>query len=75
MTDRWYVYPRVIPWCVHTPSKAETFTVEGYNSNVRHYLARMGRKTKCYSKSELMLHASLKLFMAKWNGTLDSILN
>jgi insertion element IS1 protein InsB len=75
MTDYWNAYPRVIPWSVHTASKAETFTVEGYNSVVRHFLARMRRKTKCYSKSEIMLHASLKLLMADWNGTLESILN
>jgi insertion element IS1 protein InsB len=74
MTDHWNAYPRVIPWSVHTASKAQTYTVEGYNSNVRHFLARMRRKTKCYSKSEMMLNYSLRLWMAKWNGTL-SILN
>ncbi|MRM96885.1 IS1 family transposase, partial [Riemerella anatipestifer] len=36
----------------HVTSKAETFTVEGYNSRIRHYLARFKRKTKCYSKSK-----------------------
>jgi IS1 family transposase len=28
-------------------TKAETFTVEGYNSLFRHILARMRRKSKC----------------------------
>jgi hypothetical protein len=31
----------------HIQSKAETYTVEGYNSRVRHYLARFKRKGKC----------------------------
>jgi insertion element IS1 protein InsB len=72
MTDHWGAYRSIIPWNMyHKASKAETFTVEGYNSNVRHFLARMRRKTKCYSKSEIMLNYSLKLLMAKWNGTLQ----
>ncbi|MCP3658887.1 MAG: IS1 family transposase, partial [Bacteroidetes bacterium] len=40
----------------------------------RHFLARMRRKTKCYSKSTEMLEYSIKLLMAKWNGEI-SILN
>jgi insertion element IS1 protein InsB len=41
----------LIPVDIHVQSKAETFTVEGYNSLVRHFLARFARRTKCYSKS------------------------
>ena len=40
----------MIPKEIHIQSKAETYTVEGYNSLFRHFLARMRRKTKCYSK-------------------------
>ncbi len=36
-------------------SKSETCLVESYNSVLRYYLARLHRKTKCYSKSVLML--------------------
>ncbi|MCG8206814.1 IS1 family transposase, partial [Tenacibaculum finnmarkense] len=39
----------IIPKDKHVQSKAETFTVEGYNSLFRHFLARMRRKSKCYS--------------------------
>ncbi|MGB3758625.1 MAG: IS1 family transposase, partial [Rivularia sp. (in: cyanobacteria)] len=35
--------------------------VEGENSRLRHYLARLHRKTFCYSKSEEMLKFSIKL--------------
>jgi insertion element IS1 protein InsB len=54
----------------YTQSKAETFTVEGYNSLFRHFLARLRRKSKCYSKSLDMLRYSVVMLMAKWNGSL-----
>ncbi|MCL2597778.1 MAG: IS1 family transposase, partial [Paludibacter sp.] len=51
-------------------TKAETYTVEGYNSRIRHYLARFKRKTKCYSKSQQMMEASLNLLLLKLNDEL-----
>ena len=42
-------------------NKGRKFTVEGYNSRIRHYLAIFKRKTKCCSKSEEMIDISLKL--------------
>ena len=54
----------------HVQTKAETYTVEGYNSILRHFLARLKRKTKCYSKSVQMLIYSLKLLMLKRNKQL-----
>ena len=55
--------------------KAETYTVEGYNRLFRHFLARLRRKSKCYSKSKEMLKYSVMLLMLKWNGQLEAILN
>ena len=75
MSDYWKPYEAFIPEALHTQSKAETYTVEGYNSLFRHFLARLRRKSKCYSKSQSMLQYSVMLFMHKWNGTLESILN
>ncbi|WP_454064725.1 IS1 family transposase [Candidatus Nitrospira salsa] len=74
MTDYWEPYEHFLPPTKHVQSKAETFTVEGYNSLFRHFLARFRRKTKCYSKSETMLRYSVHLVMAKWNGELKDIL-
>ena len=51
-------------------SKVETFTVEGYNSILRHFLAKLRRKSKCYSKTKHMLIHSLKLLMFKRNNNL-----
>jgi len=73
-TDYWKAYETFIPQEKHIRSKAETFTVEGYNSLFRHFLARLKRKSKCYSKSETMLRYSVMLLMAKRNGKLESIL-
>ena len=75
MTDYWEPYEHFVPAGKHMQSKAETFTVEGYNSLFRHFLARLRRKTKCYSKSETMLKYSVMLLMAKWNGELEYLLN
>jgi IS1 family transposase len=37
--------------------------VEGENTRLRHYLARLHRKTLCYSKSKEMLAHSVKLLI------------
>ncbi|MPW69782.1 IS1 family transposase, partial [Moraxella catarrhalis] len=44
--------------------------IEGYNSLIRHFIARFTRKSKCYSKSEKMIENTLNLLFAKWNGGL-----
>ena len=73
MTDYWQPYQLFLPPESHTQSKAETFTVEGYNSLFRHFLARLRRKSKCYSKSMKMLLYSVILLMLKRNGNLRAI--
>ncbi|WP_440581557.1 IS1 family transposase, partial [Tannerella forsythia] len=69
-SDYWKPYESIIPKEKHIQSKAETFTVEGYNSLFRHFLARMRRKTKCYSKKMEMLKLSILLLMHHRNGSL-----
>jgi len=71
MTDFWRPYEIEIPPEKHVQTKAETYTVEGYNSIIRHFLARFRRKTKCYSKSIEMVHLSLLLLFNKWNTKLN----
>ena len=66
-TDYWEAYNDFIPREKHITSKKETFTIEGYNSLFRHFLARFHRKTKCYSKSDKMIEITLKLFIYKIN--------
>ena len=71
MTDYWKAYAEFLPAEKHIQSKKETFTVEGYNSLFRHFLARLRRRTKCYTKSKEVLEYSLKLLMLKRNNQLS----
>jgi len=70
-SDYWKSYKEFIFSKKHLQTKAETFTVEGYNSRIRHYLARFKRKTKCYSKSDYMIEISLNLLMIKLNNKIN----
>jgi insertion element IS1 protein InsB len=45
----------------HKIGKKYTISIEQNNSNVRHYLARMTRRTKVVSKSAEMVDLSLRL--------------
>ena len=45
-------------------SKTGMSRVEGENSRLRHYLARLHRKTLCYSKSvDMLLYKSVRLLI------------
>lgn len=61
ITDGYKVYPNFIPDGDQIISKIYMTRVEGENSRLRHYLARLHRKTFCYSKSDEMLFLSIKL--------------
>ena len=82
-TDNWEVYREVIPAEKLTQGKKYTIGIEQNNSNVRHYLARMTRRTKVVSKSIEMLNISLLItcYLNEYNGynyfqnTLISIFN
>lgn len=70
MTDYWKAYGDFIPEGKHIKSKKETFTVEGFNSLFRHFLARLRRRTKCYTKSKMMLIYSVVLLIQFLNKDL-----
>lgn len=63
VTDGYKVYPMFVNQCDHIVSKTYMTRVEGENTRLRHYLARLHRKTLCYSKSEEMLKYSLRLLL------------
>ncbi|MDR3232778.1 MAG: IS1 family transposase, partial [Planctomycetaceae bacterium] len=66
-SDYWRSYEEFVPPEKHWQTKAETYTVEGYNARIRHYLARFQRKTKCYSKAEYRIEYSINLLLQKPN--------
>jgi IS1 family transposase len=63
VTDGWSVYPGFIPDGDQIVSKTYMTRVEGENTRLRHYLARLHRKTLCYSKSVEMLGHSIRLLI------------
>lgn len=63
VTDGWPVYPVFIPDLDHIVSKTYMTRVEGENTRLRHYLARLHRRTLCYSKSVEMLGYSIRLLI------------
>jgi IS1 family transposase len=54
---------------IHTPmpDKTETYRVEGDNAELRHYLARLARKSRCFSRCIHALRRTVKLFVHLWN--------
>ena len=54
---------------IHTPmpDKSETYRVEGMNTELRHYLARLARKSRCFSRCIDALRRAVKLFVFSWN--------
>ncbi len=57
------------------PNKKETYRqakrsfrrVEGDNAALRHYLARLARKSRCFSRREEALSRAVDLFVMAWN--------
>jgi insertion element IS1 protein InsB len=61
-TDDWNAFSAVIPPERHRVGWKHTTAIEQNNSNTRHYLGRMTRRTKVVSHSEEMLERMLKLW-------------
>jgi len=68
--DYWKSHKEFLPTSKHLQTKAETYTIEEYNSRIRHYLARFKRKGKCYNKAEYMIAISLNFLFLKLNNEL-----
>ncbi|MBQ6854941.1 MAG: IS1 family transposase, partial [Alphaproteobacteria bacterium] len=69
-SDYWKPY-EWLPENKHLWGKAHTYTVERTNRRIRHYLARLVRKTYCFSKSIHMLDDSILLF--RYKNSINSI--
>ncbi len=50
------------------PGKSQTYSVEAVNAELRHYLARLHRRTRCFSKCLLALRGAVRLFVHVWNA-------
>lgn len=47
--------------------KSQTYSVEADNAELRHYLARLARRSRCFSRCVHALWRSIKLFVFAWN--------
>jgi len=48
--------------------KTDTYSVEGDNAELRHYLARLARKSRCFSRCPYALCCALILFIFAFNS-------
>jgi IS1 family transposase len=49
------------------PNKSQTYTVEGGNADLRHYLARLVRRSRCFSRCIHALRRAVKLLVWCYN--------
>ena len=47
--------------------KSDTFTVEGVNADLRHYIPILARKSRCFARSLDTLQAVMEVFVAAYN--------
>ena len=52
---------------VAVPDKSQTYAVEADNAELRHYLARLARRSRCFSRCLQALRTALKCFVFAWN--------
>jgi insertion element IS1 protein InsB len=68
-SDAYPTYRELCWWGTHQAmyDKSETYSVEGDNAELRHYLARLVRKSRCFSKCINALRRAVELFVWRWN--------
>ncbi|HZO91942.1 MAG TPA: hypothetical protein VFB38_26735 [Chthonomonadaceae bacterium] len=49
------------------PGKSQTYSVEGDNADLRHYLARLHKKSRCFSRCPKALWRAVWLFVYAYN--------
>lgn len=49
------------------PDKQQTYAVEGVNADFRHYLKRLARRSRCFSRRMHSLIENLRLFVYCYN--------
>jgi insertion element IS1 protein InsB len=70
-TDGLNIYRSLIPQRIHRTGLTDTRHIERNNLNIRTHLKRLSRKTICFSKSEEMLKACLRIYF--WNpGSIEN---
>ena len=69
-SDAFPTYERLVYYPGHhavAPGKSQTYSVEADNAELRHYVARLGRRSRCFSRSIDALRRAVTLFVHAWN--------
>jgi insertion element IS1 protein InsB len=69
-SDQWELYQLLVYYPGrHTVSegKSDTYAVEADNAELRHYLARLARRSRCFSRCIKALRNAVKLFVFAFN--------
>lgn len=63
------IIERTTSWIVGVSmiDKSQPYRVEGDNAELRHDLARLARRSRCFSRCLEALHCASKLFVFAWN--------
>jgi len=69
-SDAALVYRELSCWGEHTAmyDKSQTYAVEAVNADLRHYLARLGRRSRCFSRCIDALRRAVDLFVRCYNA-------
>jgi IS1 family transposase len=68
-SDAFNTYRELCWWGEHRSmyDKSQTYSVEGDNAELRHHLARLTRRSRCFSKCINALRRAVELFVWCWN--------
>ncbi len=68
-TDGFLMYQDLSYWGNHRmlKDKSQTYSVEGGNADLRHYLARLTRSSRCFSRCFKALARAVQLFVYFYN--------
>ena len=70
-TDGWTGYVDVVypgEYIRNVHNKNDTFTVEGVNADLRHYIPLLRRRSRCFPRKLETLYAVLSLFVDAYNA-------
>jgi len=70
-SDGWEAYASLwyhLGYYQVSQGKSDTYSVEADNAELRHYLARLARSSRCFSRCLLALQSAIRLFVYCFNS-------
>ena len=75
-TDGWMGYVDVVypgRHIINASNKNDTFTVEGVNADLRHYILILARRSRCFPRKLETLYVVVEVFVSAYNKFLSWI--